>query len=153
MTEAKPSGGNSGIVADARDAKGRFAAGNPGRPIGTRHRITRAVEALLEGEAEALTRRAIDQALAGDVTALRLCLERLLPPIKSKTVHFDLPEIKSAQDGLQAIGATLRAVASGDIAVDEGLAVAAMIETYRKHAEIVDIDERLTKLENLKDKS
>jgi hypothetical protein len=86
MIEAKPSSGNSGVVADARDAKGRFAAGNPGRPVGTRHRITRAVEALLEGEAEALTRRAIDQALAGDVTALRLCLERLLPPMKSKTV-------------------------------------------------------------------
>lgn len=153
MTEAKPSSGNSGPVAETRDAKGRFVPGNPGRPVGTRHRITRAVEALLEGEAEALTRRAIDQALGGDVTALRLCLERLLPPMKSKTVHFDLPEIKTAQDGLQAIAATLRAVAAGDIAVDEGLAVAAMIETHRKQTEIVDIDDRLTKLENLKDKS
>lgn len=153
MTEAKIPSGNSGAVADARDDKGRFALGNPGRPVGTRHRITRAVEALLEGEAEALTRRAIDQALGGDVTALRLCLERLLPPMKSKTVHFDLPEVKSARDGLQAIAATLRAVASGEIAVDEGLAVAAMIETHRKQTEIVDIDDRLTKLENLKGES
>jgi len=31
----------------------------------------------LEGEAEALTRKAVELALEGDVTALRLCLDRI----------------------------------------------------------------------------
>ena len=36
---------------------------------------------LLDGEARALTRKAIERALAGDVTALRLCLERIVPVV------------------------------------------------------------------------
>jgi hypothetical protein len=34
---------------------------------------------MLEGEAEALTRKAIDMAMNGDVVSLRLCLERAAP--------------------------------------------------------------------------
>ena len=53
---------------------------NPaGRPKGARNKTTMAVEALLEGEAQALTRKALELALAGDTTALRLCLERIAP--------------------------------------------------------------------------
>lgn len=50
-----------------------------GRPQGSRNKATLAVEALLEGEAEALTRKAIERALEGDIQALRLCLERVCP--------------------------------------------------------------------------
>jgi hypothetical protein len=34
------------------------------------------MEALLEGEAEGPTRKAVEMALAGDTTAMRLCFER-----------------------------------------------------------------------------
>ncbi len=40
--------------------------------MGARHKATVAAEALLDGEAEALTRKAVEMALAGDGTALRL---------------------------------------------------------------------------------
>jgi Family of unknown function (DUF5681) len=60
----------------ARFQPGR--SGNPsGRPRGARHRATLAAEALLDGEAAALTRKAIERALEGDATAMRLCLERI----------------------------------------------------------------------------
>jgi hypothetical protein len=50
-------------------------SGNPaGPPKGTRHKATIAAEALLDGEVEALTRKAIERALEGDGVALRLCL-------------------------------------------------------------------------------
>jgi hypothetical protein len=56
-------------------------SGNPaGRPKGSRNKTTLAIEALLEGEAEALTRKAIERALEGDMAALRLCMDRLAPP-------------------------------------------------------------------------
>src|ERR1051325_4461056 len=72
--------------------KGR--SGKPaGRPPGSRNRATIAAEALLEGEAQALTRKAIELALEGDTTALRLCLERIVPQRKSRTVAFDTPRI------------------------------------------------------------
>ena len=61
---------------DSRWKKGQ--SGNPnGRATGSRNRATLAIEALLEGEGEALTRKAIDLAKAGDMQALRLCMDRL----------------------------------------------------------------------------
>ena len=64
---------------NGRNADGTFTTGNSGKPRGTRHKVTQAVLGLLEGQAEALTQRAVQLALAGDSTALRLCLERLAP--------------------------------------------------------------------------
>ena len=78
-------------------AKGR--SGHPaGRPAGARNKKTLAAAVLLEGEAQALTRRAVDLALAGDPTAMRLCIERILPPCRERTVKFALPPIESAAD-------------------------------------------------------
>ena len=51
----------------------RGQSGNPnGKPKGVRNRATLAAEALLDGEAEALTRKVVEMALAGDSTAMRL---------------------------------------------------------------------------------
>jgi hypothetical protein len=61
---------------NAVKTRGRpFPKGNPGRPKGARHKATVAAEALLDGQAEALTQKAVDAALEGDTTALRLCLD------------------------------------------------------------------------------
>jgi hypothetical protein len=46
---------------------------------------------LRAGGADALTRKAIELALAGDTAALRLCLERILLPRKDRPLHFRLP--------------------------------------------------------------
>ena len=71
--------------------KGR--SGNPqGRPPGARNAATVIAEQLLDGEAEALTRKAIDKAKEGDMTALRLCLDRVVPPRRERPVLFPLPE-------------------------------------------------------------
>jgi hypothetical protein len=86
--------------ADAgREQDGRFApgcSGNPaGKKAGTRRKATRAALALLSGEAEGLTRKAVELALAGDVTALRLCLERLVPPCREAPVTLDLRRLET----------------------------------------------------------
>ncbi|GHE80556.1 hypothetical protein GCM10019059_43480 [Camelimonas fluminis] len=47
-------------------------SGNPaGKPRGSRHRTTRAIDELLAGEAEKITRKAIEMACGGDTVALR----------------------------------------------------------------------------------
>ena len=77
--------------------------GNPaGRRTGSRNKATLAAAAFLAGESEALTRRAVELALAGDPTAMRLCLERILPPCRERTVKFALPPIESAPTGQSA---------------------------------------------------
>ena len=69
-------------------------SGNPtGRPSGSRNATTLALEALLDGQANALTQKAIDLALTGDMAALRLCLDRILPPRKDRPVSFTLPRL------------------------------------------------------------
>jgi hypothetical protein len=94
-------------------------SGNPaGRLLGTKNRATKAAEALLDGEAEALTRKAVELALAGDTVALKLCLERLLPPRKSRRVTFDLPTIQTEADLLPAFAAVVNAMGSGELAPD-----------------------------------
>jgi len=56
-----------------------------GRPPGSRNKTMLAMEVLLDGQMEALTQKAVDLALEGDTTALRLCLERICPPRKEST--------------------------------------------------------------------
>ena len=69
-------------------------SGNPAsRPKGAKNKSTLAAEALLDGEAEALTRKAVEMALGGDTVALRLCLERLMPPRRDRPVAVPLPQI------------------------------------------------------------
>jgi hypothetical protein len=83
-------------------AKGQ--SGNPGgRPRGSTNRATRAAELLLDGEAAALTRKAVELALAGDPAALRLCLDRTVAPRRERSVELALPPIRSAADILGAI--------------------------------------------------
>ena len=123
-------------------------SGNPsGRPKGARNKSTIAAEALLDGEAETITRRCIDLALAGDATALRLCLSRILPVKRDRTIELDLPALEDSQDSLRAIGTVLEAVGSGTITPNEGQAVASLLETHRRTFEVEELERRLEVLE------
>ena len=124
-----------------------FEPGNPGRPKGSRHKVTLAVEALLEGEADALTRKAIELAKAGDMTALRLCLDRIAPPRRDRPTPFELPEIHGLADHPAAVAAIIRAVADGELAPVEGEAVVRMMTEYRKSIEVADLAARIEALE------
>ena len=130
-----------------RNTDGTFAAGNPGKPRGTRHKATRAALALLDGEAEALTRQAVTMALDGDGAALRLCLERIAPPRKDAPVQFNLPRMETARDAATAAGAVLEAVAEGELTPTEGAHIMALVETYRRTLETSELEARVTALE------
>ena len=133
------------------DARGKFAPENPGRPRGARHNTTLAVEALFDGDAESLTRKAVEMALHGDTTALRLCLERICPPRKDTPVQFDLPEMESAEDAATAAGAILSAVANGELTPIEGASVMSLVENYRRTLEVTEIERRIAELERVFD--
>ena len=131
------------------DDSGKFAPGNPGRPRGARDKATRAVETLLDGEAEGLTRKAIEMALEGDTTALRLCLERICPPRKDAPIVVDLPPMQSARDAANAVGVLTAAVGRGELTPAEGASVAGLIETYRRTLELTEMEERVAELESV----
>lgn len=130
-----------------RNSDGTFGPGNPGKPRGARHKATQAALALLDGEADALTRKAVELALAGDTTALRLCLERIAPPRRDAPVQFTMPKMQSARDAAKAAGAVLEAVAAGELTPTEGAHLMALVETYRRTLETTELEARVAALE------
>jgi hypothetical protein len=124
-----------------------FQPGNPGRPKGSRNRATLAVEALLDGEAELLTRKCIELAKDGDLTALRLCLDRIAPVRRDRPVEFALPKLERPADAVEATSAILEAVASGDLTPSEAADLGKLVDAYTRALHAHDLDERLTKLE------
>jgi hypothetical protein len=126
---------------------GRFGLGNPGRPPGSRNKTTVVLENLLSSEGEALTRKAIELALAGDGVVLRACLDRILPLRRGRPVTFPLPPLGSAADLPEALNAVLAAVADGAVTPDEGVSLAQIIETRRRAIETMELDRRIAALE------
>ena len=123
-------------------------SGNPGgRPKGALNKATLASQALLDGEAEVLTRKVVELAKGGHPVALRLCLDRLLPPRKDRPINLTLPTIEGAADLPQALGAILAAVAQGEITPGEGQTLTTMLDAYRKGLETTDFEARITALE------
>jgi hypothetical protein len=105
------------------------------------------MEKLLDDEAEALTRKAIEMAKAGDGPALRLCMDRLLPARRDRHVTFALPAIETASDAAKAAGALLTAVSAGEITPQEAAELGKLIEGYVKALEASEFEERLARLE------
>ena len=134
---------------DGRKSDGTFARGNRlgGNKTGSRHRVTRAIEALLEGQHEALTQAAIRMALAGDTVALRLCLDRLAPPRKDAPVSLELPPVRTAKDAVEASAAVLEAVSAGEATPDEAGRVMALLSAHKAMIETADLEARLAVLE------
>ncbi|MBU4236654.1 MAG: hypothetical protein KKI01_10045 [Proteobacteria bacterium] len=122
-------------------------SGNPsGRPQGSRSKATIATLSLLEGESEALTRKAVELALDGDIQALRLCLERITPTLKatSKPINARLPSSGSLADQAAAV---YEAARLGKITPDEATALMNLLQGQIKIKELTDIENRLAKLE------
>ena len=127
-------------------------SGNPnGRPKGSRNAATLAVEAMLGGQAAALTQKAIEMALAGDQVALRLCLERIYPARKDRPVTFPLPPITSPRDAADVMAAVAKAVASGHITPGEAVELSRIIDSYVRAYQTAELDERVARVEQLSD--
>jgi len=125
-------------------------SGNPkGRPKGSRNRTTLAVESLLDGQAETLTQKAIDLALSGDLIALRICLDRILPVRKDRPIEFVLPPIETVADAPRAISAITSAVARGEITANEAADVSRLVEIFVRATEACDLEKRLKTVEEV----
>ena len=123
-------------------------SGNPnGRPKGSRNATTLALESLLDGQAQALTQKAIDLALSGDLAALRICLDRILPPRKDRPIGFVMPAIGTIADAPKAMAAITTAVAQGEITATEAAEVCRLVETYVRAVEASDLEKRLRAIE------
>lgn len=136
---------NAGRKQDGRFLQGQ--SGNPkGKPAGTLHRATQAVQVMLEGEAEALTRKAVEMGLEGDITALKLCLDRIVLTLKpsARPVMLAVPPPDNLTDTARAFVA---AAARGEIPPDIAAQLVSAVASVARVEEMEQVKERLAGLE------
>lgn len=144
---------NTGPKQAKRDQNGQFIKGSSGnmsgRPQGRRNRATVIAQSLFDGEVEAITQKVLELALQGDSGALRLALERILPPRKDSHVYFDRLSLNQSGDVVTAIGAVLEAVSIGDLTPNEGHMIAGLIDNMRKAIDTQELERKIEHLESL----
>ena len=124
-------------------------SGNPkGRPKGSRNAVTLLAEALLDGEAENIIRKLVEKALEGDSSAMRLALERMLPPKRHRTTAIELEgDINTPADALRASNAVMKACANGEISSQDASQMMNLIASHIRILDAVEMEARLTALE------
>jgi hypothetical protein len=153
---------NKGKLMTTRVYKPRgrpFKPGNPGRPPGSKNKVTWIVEQLAEGQAEQLVQKVIELAQAGDVSCLRMMLDRLWPPRRGRPVKLDIAPLKTPADLLDAITLLLNAIAQGHLTPDEASALSLVAERSMavisqqeilKRIEVLEKDRELRNATNFK---
>jgi hypothetical protein len=71
----------------------------------------------------------------GDTTALRLCIERILPPRKDRPVSFEMPHIETVADSVKATAAIASAVADGELSPMEAAELIKVVDGYTRAVE------------------
>jgi hypothetical protein len=137
----------------SKSQKGQWpkgVSGNPaGRPRGRRNTATLAMEAALEQGAEQLIQKVMTMALEGDMAAMRLCLERILPARRDREVHLDLPPIGTAQQNAEAVSTIFTAIGEGQLTPAEGETMANIVTAQTNIFQAEELESRLKKVEGL----
>lgn len=129
----------------------RFApgqSGNPaGRPKGSRGKASILAQAMVDGDFEAIISKAIECAKAGEPVAMRLCIERLVPPQRGPVVEIALPAIRRAEDVVSGFSAVLAAAAAGEISLGEAKEFMALLDGHRRAIETHELAVRIQLIE------
>lgn len=129
--------------------KRSFKPGQSGNPAGRPSAGAMKVRKALQGSSQALIDKAISLALDGDTAALRLCIERLTPPIKASAekVEFDIPEGAGLAGTSRAI---ISAAAAGQIPPDTATQLVTAMGQLSRQVEVDELAQRISQLEDLK---
>ncbi len=129
-----------------RDGKGRFQRGTSGNPKGRPPEAER-IRQLLEPRREELIAKAVDLALSGDTTALRLCVDRLAPALKPEGRTVTIPALEAAVTLTERANAIMQAIAAGAVPVEVGERLLAALGHVAKVVEIDELAARVAALE------
>lgn len=136
-----------------RDRGGRYkpgSSGNPnGRPLGSG--VAGAVRGMLESRKDELVAKALEMAMDGDGAALRLCMERVCPPLKATDTPVNIEGLEGslAQQGRQII----QAAGNGELTPSEASHFLQALAAQSKVTEMDELERRIAALEKQSERS
>ena len=124
-------------------------SGNPaGKPKGAKDKRT-ALRELLQPHAAQLVQKAVKLALDGDTTALRICIDRIIPAAKAKDSPISLEGLTgSPTEQAQAV---VNALTTGALTPDEANSVMTVLTAQMRVIEVDELEKRIAALEAMKD--
>lgn len=130
---------------------GKFRKGQSGNPQGkargTKNRATLAAERLLHGDLDNICHKLIEEALTGNVQAIKLVLDRVLPAKRDRDIDVRLPKLQTADDAVKAMSMIVESVSCGNITPSEGEAMSKVVDAFVKSLQAYDVEKRVVKLE------
>ena len=135
-----------------KPTRGRpFEPGNKhgrGRPRGSRNKAARACQQMLDNHAESLIEKCLSLADQGNVAALRILMDRIVPALRQRALDFKMPHIKTIADVSAASESVLGAVARGQLTPAEGDSFSGLLNGRRRMIEAQELEERVRALED-----
>jgi hypothetical protein len=135
----------------AQLARGRWAkgqSGNPaGRPVGRINRAHHVLRELMLMDSQKVVRAVIDAAIAGDMVAARIVIDRLYPRKVRPLESIVLPVMRTPADACAAMAAITAAAITGEISTTEATELASVVDSFRRAIETSEVFTRLERLE------
>ena len=126
-------------------------SGNPrGKPKGTRHKTTMLAQNLIDDEGEVIVKKLIALAKKGNLLAIKLVVERLVPARRERAVSVALPSVENVSDLPKLTGAVMSSVAEGKLTPEEGARLMAMAAGHARALEVYELERRVVALETEK---
>lgn len=120
-------------------------SGNPsGRPKGAKDKRL-ALREILTPNAPELIQKVVEMALSGDAAALRICIDRLIPPIRAREQHISLNGLSGTLS--EQAGQIMAAIADAKLSPDEGTKLLSALTTQARLIESEELIERIERLE------
>lgn len=136
------------VLPKSKWEKGGASPNPSGRPQGSRNKATLAVLAIMEDEGERISKKAVELALNGDMTAIKLVIERLIPVRKHRSLSIELPVLDSTENIIEAIKQVIMAASTGEISTREAQDFLIMLENLRKTLDVAELEHRLKIVED-----
>lgn len=127
-----------------------YKKGQSGNPAGRRPGIPDKRSELRRSLAEhapALLKKAVDLALEGDTAALKLCVDRLMPPARARDEAVPVPGLMGTASLTQQAQAIIEALARGELAPAEAGAIMGALASAARAKEIDELEQRIQALE------
>lgn len=137
--------------AEKMQTSNRFQKGQSGNPKGkikgTKNKATRFIDSLMQSELNNISQKLIELAVAGNLQAIKLVLDRVMPAKTSRSIEIEIPKIENTTDALQAISTVIHAVGQGELTPNEGEAITKIIQSFTQTLQSYEFDQRLSTLE------